>query len=295
MQSENANDDSTFVGKVWITVGIVSLTVVILLLFKTLFSVLLMALAGIMMASYFYGCASLLEKWLHLPSKIAVFISVSLNFIIPGLFFWLVGARLQQQVSELADTLPSTIENAKVWLTKYPAGQKAIDYLSDTYIILLLGLFFTASPSLYKKGVIDLLSPKAKKGGNKLLDIIHKVLKAWIKGMIFGFLQIGILTGIGLWIVGMPSVVTLALIAGLMKFIPNFGPIIALIPALLLALTQDFTTAIIVFCLYSAIQIFQSAVTDPLQKKMTNLPPLLVIFGQVAMGNDGRILGCTFG
>jgi len=309
MQSEKANDDSTFTKKVWITVGIVSLSVIILLLFKTLISVLLLSLAGILMAIYFHGCASLLEKWLHLPSKIAIFISVLLNFIILGLFFWFVGARLQQQVSELADTLPATIENAKVWLTKYPAGQKAIDYLntsgdsgkalataktffsssfgilSDTYIILLLGLFFTASPTLYKKGIIDLLPTNAKKEGTKLLHDIHKVLKAWIKGMIFGFLLIGILTGIGLWIIGMPLILTLALIAGLMNFIPNFGPIIALIPALLLAFTQDLTTAIIVFCLYTGIQIFQSAVTDPLiQKKMTNLPPVLVIFGQVAMG-----------
>ncbi len=309
MQSEKANIDNTFIRKVWITVGIVSLSVIMLLLFRTLFSVILFLLAGILMAIYFHGCASLFEKWFHLNSKIAIIISVLLNFIILGLFFWFVGARLQQQISELADTLPSTIENAEGWLTKYPAGQRAVDFLgtsgdsgkalstvktffsstfgilSDTYIILLLGLFFTASPTTYRKGVISLLPTAAKKEGRDLLDEIHQVLKAWIKGMLFGFLFIGVLSGIGLWIIGMPLVLTLALIAGLMNFIPNFGPIIALVPAILIALTQDVTTAIIVACIYTGIQIFQSAVTDPIiQKKMTSLPPALVIVGQVGMG-----------
>ena len=70
-----------------------------------------------------------------------------------------------------------------------------------------------------------------------------------------------------------------------MNFIPNFGPVIALIPAFLLALMQGTTTALIVVGLYLGIQIIQSAVTQPLiQQKMVNIPPALVIFGQVAMG-----------
>ena len=316
MEIENAPEENTFVRKVWITVGIIALTVTSLLLFKTFFGILLLVLAGVLMAIYFHGCAYWLQKGTHLPSKFAVLASVLLNFIILGLFFWFVGARLQAQVAELSDTLPSTIENAETWLKQYPAGQKVISYLSnsgdsiktratiktffsssfgilsDTYIILLLGLFFTASPKSYKNGVIKLLPSKAKNEGKKLLDDLHKVLKDWVKGQIFGFLFIAVLTGIGLWIIGMPLVLTLALVAGLMNFIPNFGPIIALVPALLLALTIDTTTALIVICLYTGIQIVQSAVMDPMiQKKMTNLPPALVIFAQVAMGILGGFWG----
>ncbi|MEO8415961.1 MAG: AI-2E family transporter [Ginsengibacter sp.] len=114
---------------------------------------------------------------------------------------------------------------------------------------------------------------------------IHQVLKNWIKGQLFGFLFIGVLTGLGLWALGMPLILTLALIAGLLNFIPNFGPVIALIPAGLIGLTQSTTTAILVLCLYTFIQVVQSAVTQPLiQKKMVSVPPALIIFGQVAMG-----------
>ncbi len=318
MQQTDNNTDQRprFTNKVWATGGILSLILIVLLLFKTLFGVLLLALAGILMAIYFHGCAAILKKWLHLPSKVAVFLSVLLNVILLAGFFWFVGARLQQQIAQLSETLPRTIDHAKGWLKQYPTGTKVLDYLnnsgdsgktlsvakqffsssfgilSDGYIILLLGLFFTASPLVYKKGIIKLLPPKAKDKGGQLLDEIHKVLKDWIKGQLFGFMFIAVLTAIGLWIIGMPLILTLALVAGLMNFIPNFGPIIALVPAFLLALMQGTTTALIVVGLYTGIQVVQSAVTQPLiQKKMVSMPPALIIFGQVAMGMLGGFWG----
>lgn len=311
MQIRKITDDeqSDFKNKVWITAGILLLVVVIFLLFKTLFGLLLLVLAGILMAIYFHGCASLLEK-LRLPPKIAVFAAVLLNFLLIGGFFWFVGARLQQQVAQLSDTLPNSINHAKEWLQQFPGGSKILDYLnssgdsgktlsvvkkffsstfgilSDVYIILLLGLFFTASPLLYKKGIVKLLPPAAKEKGDSLLEEIHNVLKNWIKGQLFGFVFIALLTGLGLWAVGMPLILTLALVAGLLNFVPNFGPIIALVPACLIALTIDPTTALLVAGIYTGIQIVQSAVTQPLiQKKMISMPPALIIFGQVAMGS----------
>ena len=90
----------------------------------------------------------------------------------------------------------------------------------------------------------------------------------------------------------MPLILTLALIAGILNLIPNFGPFIALIPAVLLALMQGVNTAIIVACMYTFVQIVQSAVTQPIiQKKMVNLPPALLIFGQVAFGMVGGLWG----
>ncbi|MEO8109431.1 MAG: AI-2E family transporter [Ginsengibacter sp.] len=319
MPESNTNqsqDKLTYSRKVWIAGGILALIVVVLLLFKTLFSVLLLSLAGVLFAIYFHGCASFFRKKPHVPLGWSLALSIVINIILLVAFFWFVGARLQQQVSDLTDTLPKTINNAKAYLQKSTAGSKALDYLnssgnsqktmsiaksffsssfgilSDVYIILLLGMFFIASPFTYKKGIVHLLPPKAKDKGASLLDEIHKVLKNWIKGQLFGFLFIAVLTGLGLWALGMPLILTLALIAGLLNFIPNFGPIIALVPAGLIGLMQGTTTAILVLCLYTLIQVVQSAVTQPLiQKKMVSIPPALIIFGQVAMGLLGGFWG----
>ncbi len=316
VNTDQSQDKLSYSKKVWIAGGILALIVIVLLLFQALFSVLLLTLAGALFAIYFRGCAGFFKNNLHIPSGWSLALSIVLNIVLLAAFFWFVGARLQQQVSSLTDTLPKTIDNAKEYLQKSTVGSKALDYLhssgnsqktmsiakkffsssfgilSDVYIILLLGMFFIASPYTYKKGIVHLLPPKAKDMGEGILDEIHKDLKNWIKGQLFGFMFIAVLTGLGLWAIGMPLILTLALIAGLLNFIPNFGPIIALIPAILIGLMQGTTTVILILCLYTLIQMVQSAVTQPLiQKKMVSIPPALIIFGQVAMGLLGGFWG----
>jgi len=310
------NPELTYSKKVWIAAGILALVVVILLLFKTLFSLFLLVFAGILIAIFFHGFAGLLRRYLHLPHTVSVIISVLFNILLLVAFFWFVGNRLSQQITQLSDTLPTTIENAKDKLSQSTLGSKVLDFLntsgnsektrqvvksffsssfgvvSDLYIVLLLAMFFTASPAIYKRGIVHLLPSKAKDKGDELLKKLGTILKKWLKGQIIGIVFIAVLTAIGLLIVGMPLVLTLALIAGLLNFIPNFGPIIALVPAVLIAFLQGPNTAIIIICMYTGIQIIQSAVEQPLiQKKMVNIPPALTIMGQVAMGALGGFWG----
>ena len=309
IDTSSSKTQLNFSKKVWITGGIFSLLIVLLLLFKTLFGVILLSLAGILLAVYFRGFASLIQHKLHWPAKLCIFISVLINILLLAGFFWFVGARLQNQIAELSDTLPQTIQHLKEQLNQSVIGTKIISsinsaadsikiesvakkffsgtfgVLSDLYVVLLFAVFFTVNPLLYKKGFVKLLPPKAKDKGDKLLDELNTVLKKWIKAQIIGFFFIAVFTGIGLWILGMPLILTLALIAGILNFIPNFGPLIALIPAILLGLMQSPSTALIVACIYTGVQIIQSAVTQPIiQQKMVSLPPALTIFAQVALG-----------
>lgn len=314
--SYSPKNNLNFTKKVWITGGVFSLIIILLLLFKTLFSVVLLTLVAILLAIYFLGCADFFETKLKISHGWGLALSIGVNLLLLTAFFWFVGARIENQVSEISNTLPKTIENGKEYLQQSRIGKSLLDYLnfsgnsqktismarkffsssfgilSDLYIILLLAMFFIAGPQTYRKGIIKLLPNSAKEKGESLLDELYSVLKKWIKGQLFGFLFIAILSGLGLWILGMPMIITLALIAGILNFIPNFGPIIALIPAGLLGLMQGTTTAILVISLYTFIQVIQSAVTQPLiQKKMVNLPPALVIFGQIAMGLLGGFWG----
>jgi predicted PurR-regulated permease PerM len=307
--SNNHVDWTIYTKKIWLKCGILAFIVVFLLLFKTLFDIILLILASALIAIYFYGFAGLVKRYLHLSSKISLIISVVFNLMLLVAFFWFVGARFQSQIYELTDILPGTIQQAKEQLGKSSLGSKALDYidstgsakktsafigrffsssfgiLSDLYLVVLMSIFFIASPGVYKRGLVHLLPEKAKDKGDELMDQLGYVLKKWLKGQIIGFFFIAIFTGMGLLILGLPLVFTLALIAGLLNFIPNFGPIIAVVPAMLLALTQGPTTVLLVFGMYTLIQIIQSAVTQPLiQKKMISMPPVLTVVAQVDMG-----------
>lgn len=309
MEIDSRQNLRDFKNKIWIAAGIISLIVIVFLLFKTLFNLFLLVLAGVLMCVYFHGCASIIKRKLKLGKTFSLVLSILINVIIIGLFLWFVGARISSQIDELSDTLPETLDHAKSWLNNQPMGSKILDYtnnsldsgkasasiksffsstfgiISDFYIVLILGLFFTANPDIYRRGIIHLIPPSGKKKAAKLWDRLNTLLRNWLKGQIFGFFFIAVLSGLGLWALGMPLILTLALVAGLLNFIPNFGPIIALIPAALLALMQGPQTALMVIGLYTFIQIIQSIVTQPLiQKKMVSVPPGLLAFGQVAMG-----------
>jgi predicted PurR-regulated permease PerM len=106
---------------------------------------------------------------------------------------------------------------------------------------------------------------------------------------------IGLLTWIGLSILGVPLALTLGLIAGLLSFIPNFGPIISAVPALLLAFIESPTTALYVLILYIGVQLVESNVVTPLiERETVELPPALTIIFQLALavmvGGLGLIL-----
>ncbi|MEO6843722.1 MAG: AI-2E family transporter [Ginsengibacter sp.] len=309
-------DKLTFTKKVWIAGGIISLIIVFILLITTLFSVVLLILAGVLVAIYFHGCADILKKYLHCPSRLSVVISIITNVLLLIAFFWFVGDRLSTQVSQLSDSLPTIIQKAKVQMSHSAIGNKVLQYLNssgnsektmvvakrffssgfgillDLYIIFIFGLFFTAGSTLYKKGIISLLPTDAKDKGLEIINELGNALKKWLEGQIIAFFFIAIFTGIGFLILGMPLVFTLALIAGLSAFIPNFGPLLAFVPAALIALAQSQKTLVIVACIFIVVHLIENAILLPLiQKKMVKVLPAVTIFAQVALGLLGGFWG----
>lgn len=106
-------------------------------------------------------------------------------------------------------------------------------------------------------------------------------MKKWLKGQFLAMLIIFVLTSIGLLIVGVPMWLALALIAGVLNFIPNFGPLIAMIPAVLVSLMISPITAVIVAGMYILIQTIESVITPLVQQKLVNIPPALSITAQL--------------
>ena len=96
---------------------------------------------------------------------------------------------------------------------------------------------------------------------------------------------IGTLNGIGLWLLGVPAPVALGLITAFFTFIPNFGPLLSLLPAALLALTISPTVALYVTLLHFGIQFVESYLVTPLvQQRTVALPPALTLGVQLLSG-----------
>jgi predicted PurR-regulated permease PerM len=110
--------------------------------------------------------------------------------------------------------------------------------------------------------------------------------------MLLSMVLITILIAVGLTIIGIPVAMVLGFITGILEIIPNFGPLIAMAPGVLLALTIGGGTAIIVALLYIVSQTIVANIVTPLiQKKMINLPPALTLISQLIMGALSGALG----
>ena len=99
-------------------------------------------------------------------------------------------------------------------------------------MLVLLAIYLASEPRFYSAGLTRFFPiPKRQRVG-EVLDSIYETLRWWLIGKAGSMIFIGVLTWIGLSILGVPLALTLALLAGLLSFIPNFGPIISAIPAL---------------------------------------------------------------
>jgi predicted PurR-regulated permease PerM len=137
-----------------------------------------------------------------------------------------------------------------------------------------------------------LLAPSIRSRGDQVLRASARTLRNWLVAQLIAMSAVGTLTALGLWLAGVPLAFALGLIAGLLAFIPNIGPIIAIAPALLLAFPEGLTTLLVVLAIYIGVQALESYVITPLlQQEKVSLPPALVISTQLLFGVLFGILG----
>ncbi|PJJ85053.1 putative PurR-regulated permease PerM [Mucilaginibacter auburnensis] len=315
MEKQRGAVNQTYTQKVWLTVGIVALLVSAILIARVAFNVLLMILSGTLISTYFHGLADFIERHTKWKRRLAMITGLILTIVIVGLIFWFMGTRIEQQITQLSQSLPETVTHLKEKLAQNEIGRQILEatntkpagnlldtarsffttsfgVLGDVYIILFLGIFFTANPSIYKDGLLLLIPPAKKPMGRQIMDRVSLSLKGWLKGMMISMVLVAIMIGIGLTIVGIPGALVLALLTGFLEIVPTLGSVIAMIPGTLLGLTVSTNTGIVVAIIYIISQTITANIVNPLiQKKMINLPPALTLISQLVMGSVSGALG----
>jgi predicted PurR-regulated permease PerM len=164
--------------------------------------------------------------------------------------------------------------------------------IGNVAVVLGVGLFLAMNPSLYAQGIVNLVPFSRRPRTAAILSEVGIQLQWWFVGQLCSMISIGLLTFVGLSILHVPMAVTLGIIAGLMNFIPNFGPILAAAPAVLVAFAPhgdqtQLNPALAgwVILLYICIQLLEGWVITPFfQQRAVELPPALIIISQVVFG-----------
>ena len=312
--------DSPLAHRVLTTVGVAAATVVLLLLLWYARDVLLLAFAGVLLAiflrrlaTWLSGHTPLSPRW-TLPLVVLGFVALLVGA------FWLQGPAIAEEVRTLREQLPQAARQLEARLARYDWGQRLVEeapspqellpddpdaimrvtgVVSGTFsalasfgIILFLGVVFAATPRVYMNGLLALLPARRVARGQEVLDTLADTLWWWLVGRVISMAFIGVVTGVGLALLGVPLAFVLGLLAALLSFIPNLGPLLSALPALLLAFAQGPQLALWVGLLYAGVQTVESFVLDPIIDRRTiYLPPALTVLAQLTLAVFAGIVG----
>ncbi len=313
MQSETSNQQ--FVRRVFIVVGVVLAVILIVLLIYYTIDVLLLVFGAVLLAIFLRGLASLINRYTKISEGAAVLLVSLLLILILGGAIALLAPSVAEQVRHLRDELPRSAQKAGAYISQFNWGKTIIDqlpsfedvmqkidaaslltrvggYFSSTvgaignfFVMVLLAIYLASEPLFYADGFTKLFPKNARPLVLEVLHAIGESLSWWLIGKVASMIIIGLLTWIGLWILGVPLALTLGLIAGLLSFIPNFGPILSAIPAILLAFIDSPISAVYVLILFVAVQIIESNLVTPyIERQTVELPPALTVVAQLALG-----------
>lgn len=166
--------------------------------------------------------------------------------------------------------------------------------LLDVLMILLLALYLTTDGPRIGRYLRTFLPPDRHAQASRITSRIFVRLGGWVSGQILLCVIIGLVSWVGLTLIGVPYAVVLALIAGILEAVPNVGPIIAAVPAVLVALLYSPWQALLVAILYILIQQLENYILVPrVMSRAVELHPLAVLLALMVGGELMGVLGAV--
>lgn len=311
----NETDNRSFITRVLIAAGVLTLIVLLVYAFGYVIDILMLAFAAILLAVFLRGLADLLSHRINISEgKAVLLVSVLLLIVLAGSIA-LLAPSVVRQAGHLREELPRSAQNVGRAISEFSWGRAIIEQMPSTdeiikristsnflssvggffsttagvianfFITILLAVYLASEPKIYIRGFTKLFPIGKRPRVEEVIGGIGETLRWWLIGKIGSMIVIGLLTWIGLSIIGVPLALTLGLIAGLLSFIPNFGPILSAIPAILLAFIESPITAVYVIILYIGVQLIESNLITPwIERQTVELPPAITVIAQLMMG-----------
>ena len=270
----------------------------------------MLVFAAIVLGAIFDAIASWLCRKTRVGRGIALALSVAGIVAIFAGAFMLFGSQLAREVDTIREQIPQALRGVEAFLDRYGLGQRVRELaavgsddlsrlasraggyaiaagsgIADFVLVLVAAIFLASDPATYRRGLLLMLPVRAEATAALALGDAARGLKGWMVGQAVSSLVVAALTWAGLALLGVPAAGGLGLIAGLLDVIPMIGPIIAGVPAVLLAFTVSPATALWTLILFLAIQQLQGNFLQPMiQKQAVDVPPAVLLFAVVAAG-----------
>lgn len=282
--------------------------------------ILLLLFAGYIGALVLTTLTEKFQAWFHVRRGLAYTMVICSIVAAVALLIWLRGPALAQQLSALQIDIAAAARQmserlqAHAWarwvishsadsteisraLSMALSGIGGVVYLTAStiaglFLVAITSLYLAAEPDFYLRGVRRLIPASRRSVIERCFHAATRMLRSWLVAKALSMLIIGGLVAVGLLLLRVPLAGTLGIIAGLLTFIPNLGPIVSVVPAALLAFAISPTKGFLVIGLYCLVHFLEGNLITPLaERTIVRLPPALTLAIQLLLASIAGLLG----
>lgn len=315
-----AGPDATFARRALIAASIVAGLGLAVFAALELATVLLILFGSVLFAVFVRALANPIAERTGWPSGVAVAIvtvGLAVLAVAAGL---LIGPPLGDQLASVVEQIPRAWRRVEIWLRSSEsfatsgvvaqvqeqalratgnmlgwltaAATALISTLGYLAVALVVGLYLAFQPSVYRRGLIGLAPPSSRAHVRDVGRSLFRHLRGWLFGQFAAMTFVGVMTGLGLWALDFPMVVALSVIAFVLTFVPNLGPLATLLIAVVVALMQAPDKLGYVVALYLLVQILETYVVTPMvQRRTASVPPAVLLATQLLFGGLFGLMG----
>jgi predicted PurR-regulated permease PerM len=313
---EPRQTEPSFIAKVLIVVLVAALVAAI----WQLALVFILGFGAILAAVTLDSLSAPVAERLRISQHFALALTSIALFLLAIGFLAAFGTRAAEQFALLAAQLPGAWQVSRDWLNSWelgrwllaigedaatgvgssvlsaiPLASGLLGWFTNVALILVIGIYLAADPNTYLNGAVRLLPPSKRKRGRQIINAAGQDLRKWLLAMTLDMLFLGTLTGVGLYLIGVPVAFALGILSGISVFVPYIGPIVAIVPGLLIALSVSPTLALWAAVVYVVAQQLEGNVALPLLQRWTvSMPPAVSLLALVAFGLLFGLWGVLF-
>ena len=228
-----------------------------------------------------------------------------------------------EQTQELWDGLPATLNDIQTvlarWAARYPwlsrtqlanptsgvvpdAVNNATIFMRDSLLpyslavgqlfiegaaMLVMAVYLARNPSLYRSGIVAVVTPRYRPVAQAVLDDTAMTLRAWVVGQLLAMTVLALLTAVGLRALGVNYALTFGIFTGLVAVVPFFGTLVStILPALFVVSSGEWLRVAAVLALGVGVHLIESNLVVPrIMERKVALPPVLTIASVLLMGS----------
>lgn len=304
--------------------GIVALTLSLYILWQ-IKQLLLLVFTAVVIANALNLLVKQFQK-LNVRRSYAVLLSVLIVLSSTVTFIWVIVPPLFEQLQQLIDLVPKGINQLNSWLSLlekrlppellellpnftqlsqqiqplynrllgggFTFFSTSVGILLNILLVFVLTIMLLADPTPYRKGFIRLFPSFYRQRIDEILVLCEQSLQGWLIGTLFSMTFLLVLSFIGLLLLDIELALAQAMLTGLLTFIPNFGPVLSVIPPTAIALLDAPWKSLAVLIFYIILQQVEGALLTPLvMAQQVSLFPAFTLLAQVFFATFFGFLG----